>query len=40
VWRFCVVAPDRARATAPAALAEDLAGTEGVDGFSLVPFRN
>ncbi|MBT9465608.1 MgtC/SapB family protein [Hydrogenophaga sp.] len=40
VWRFCVVAPDRARATSPAALAEDLARTEGVDGFSLVPFRN
>ena len=40
VWRFCVVAPDRARAASPVALAEDLARSEGVDGFSLVPFRN
>lgn len=40
VWRFCVVAPDRARAASPAALAEDLARAEGVDGYSLVPFRN
>lgn len=40
VWRFCVVAPDRARAASPAALAADLARAEGVEGYSLVPFRN
>jgi putative Mg2+ transporter-C (MgtC) family protein len=40
VWRFCVVAPDRARAASPVVLAEELARSEGVDGFSLVPYRN
>jgi putative Mg2+ transporter-C (MgtC) family protein len=40
VWRFCVVALDRARAAAPALLAEELAASEGVASFSIVPVRN
>ena len=40
VWRFSVVALDRSRATFPAALAEEIASTEGVAGFSIVPVRN
>jgi putative Mg2+ transporter-C (MgtC) family protein len=40
VWRFCVVAPDRERATSPAALAQDLTRVAGVAAFSLVPYRN
>jgi len=40
VWRFSVVALDRSRATLPAALAHEIAATEGVAGFSIVPVRN
>jgi putative Mg2+ transporter-C (MgtC) family protein len=40
VWRFCVVALDRARAAAPASLAGELAASDGVASFSIVPFRN
>jgi len=40
VWRFSVVALDRSRATLPAALAQEIASTEGVAGFSIVPVRN
>jgi putative Mg2+ transporter-C (MgtC) family protein len=40
VWRFCVVALDRSRATAPASLAEELAASAGVASFSIVPVRN
>jgi putative Mg2+ transporter-C (MgtC) family protein len=40
VWRFCVVALDRSRATSPALLAHDLARTEDVTCFSIVPMRN
>ena len=40
VWRFSVVALDRSRATLPAALAQEIAATEGVTGFSIVPVRN
>jgi len=40
VWRFSVVALDRSRATLPAALAQEIASTDGVAGFSIVPVRN
>jgi putative Mg2+ transporter-C (MgtC) family protein len=40
VWRFSVVALDRSRAKLPAALAEEIASTEGVAGFSIAPVRN
>jgi putative Mg2+ transporter-C (MgtC) family protein len=40
VWRFSVVALDRSRATLPAALAQEIAATEGVTGFNIVPVRN
>ena len=40
VWRFCVVALDRARATSPAALAQEMAASDGVASFSIVPVRN
>lgn len=40
VWRFSVVALDRSRATLPAALAQEIAATEGVAGFNIVPVRN
>ena len=40
VWRFSVVALDRSRATLPSALAEEIASTEGVAGFSILPVRN
>ena len=40
VWRACLVAPDRARAMAPAALAADMATAAGVARFSIVPVRN
>lgn len=39
-WRFSVVALDRARAAAPAALAAELAAADGVAGFGIVPVRN
>jgi putative Mg2+ transporter-C (MgtC) family protein len=40
VWRFCVVALDRARATSPVLLAQEMSTSEGVTGFSIVPVRN
>jgi putative Mg2+ transporter-C (MgtC) family protein len=40
VWRFCVVALDRDRATSTAALAQEMAASEGVASFSIVPVRN
>lgn len=40
VWRFCVIAMDRSRAMSPATLAHELAATEGVGSFSIVPVRN
>jgi putative Mg2+ transporter-C (MgtC) family protein len=40
VWRFCVVALDRASAAAPALLAQEMAASEGVASFSIVPVRN
>ena len=40
VWRFCVVALDRARATSPALLAQEMATSDGVASFSIVPVRN
>ena len=40
VWRFCVVTLDRARAASPASLAQQLATSEGVASFSIVPVRN
>ncbi|HJV60685.1 MAG TPA: MgtC/SapB family protein [Albitalea sp.] len=40
VWRFCVVALERTRATSPMLLAEEMATSEGVASFSIVPVRN
>ena len=40
VWRFCVVALDRARAASPALLAQEMAVSDGVASFSIVPVRN
>jgi putative Mg2+ transporter-C (MgtC) family protein len=40
VWRFGVVAVERSRAVSPALLAKELAATEGVVNFSIVPVRN
>lgn len=40
VWRFCVVALDRSRATSPALLAHELARSDDVTSFSIVPMRN
>jgi putative Mg2+ transporter-C (MgtC) family protein len=40
MWRFCVVALDRASAASPDSLAEDMAAAEGVASFSIVPVRN
>jgi len=40
MWRFCVVALDRARAASPDSLAQDLTTAEGVASFSIVPVRN
>ncbi|RZT97773.1 MgtC/SapB family protein [Rivibacter subsaxonicus] len=39
-WRFCVVARDRARATSPVLLAQEMAASEGVASFSIMPVRN
>ncbi|MBV8503307.1 MAG: MgtC/SapB family protein [Paucibacter sp.] len=39
VWRFYVVARDRARAASTVSLAEDLAAAPGVTSFSIVPVR-
>ena len=40
VWRFCVLALDRARAASPVLLAQELAASDGVASFSIVPVRN
>ena len=40
VWRFCVVALDRDRATSPVLLAHEMSTSDGVTGFSIVPVRN
>lgn len=40
LWRFCVVALDRCRSTSPALLAQELAKSEDVMSFSIVPMRN
>lgn len=40
VWRFSIVALDRARATSPALLAEELAASGAMASFSIVPVRN
>ncbi len=40
VWRVSLVAPDKARALSPAALAAEMAATEGVSRFSIVPVRS
>jgi len=40
MWRFCVVALDRAHAVSPASLAHQLAASDGVASFSIVPVRN
>jgi putative Mg2+ transporter-C (MgtC) family protein len=40
LWRFSVVAAKRSRALSPALLAEELAASEGVANFSIVPVRN
>jgi putative Mg2+ transporter-C (MgtC) family protein len=40
LWRFWVVALDRACATSPALLAQELAASDGVASFSIVPVRN
>jgi putative Mg2+ transporter-C (MgtC) family protein len=40
VWRFCVVALDRARATSTALLAQEMAVADGVASFSIAPVRN
>jgi putative Mg2+ transporter-C (MgtC) family protein len=40
VWRFWVVALDRARASSPVLLAQEMATTNGVTGFSILPVRN
>jgi putative Mg2+ transporter-C (MgtC) family protein len=40
VWRLCVVALDRSRATSPALLAQDLAQSDDVTRFSIVPMRH
>lgn len=40
VWRLCVVALDRSRATSPAQLAQELAQSDDVTRFSIVPMRH
>jgi putative Mg2+ transporter-C (MgtC) family protein len=40
VWRFCVVALERSRAASPDLLAGEIAASEGVASFSIVPVRN
>ncbi|WP_114968709.1 MgtC/SapB family protein [Rhodoferax ferrireducens] len=40
VWRFSVVALDRASATSTALLADEIAAFEGVSSFSISPVRN
>lgn len=40
VWRVGLVAPDKARAASPAVLAAEMATTQGVACFSIVPVRS
>jgi putative Mg2+ transporter-C (MgtC) family protein len=40
VWRVSLVAPDKTRAVSPAALAAEMAATEGIARFSIVPVRS
>ena len=40
VWRFCVLALDRSRATSPVLLAQEMSTSDGVTSFSIVPVRN
>ena len=40
LWRFSVVALDRSRSTSPAMLAQELARSQDVARFSIVPVRN
>jgi putative Mg2+ transporter-C (MgtC) family protein len=40
VWRACLLAPDKARAMAPAALAADMSTAAGVARFSIAPVRS
>jgi putative Mg2+ transporter-C (MgtC) family protein len=40
LWRFSVVALDRSRSTSPALLAQELARSDDVARFSIVPVRN
>ena len=40
MWRFCVVALDRAHAASSASLAEEMATSGSVSSFSIVPVRN
>jgi hypothetical protein len=39
MWRFWVVALDRARAASPDSLAQDMSGHDGVASFSIAPVR-
>ena len=40
LWRVSLVAPEKARALSPAALAAEIAATQGVSRFSIVPVRS
>ncbi len=40
LWRVSLVAPDKARALSPAALSAEMAATDGVSRFSIVPVRS
>jgi putative Mg2+ transporter-C (MgtC) family protein len=40
VWRVNIVAPDKARAVSPVELAAEMAATQGVSKFSIVPVRS
>jgi putative Mg2+ transporter-C (MgtC) family protein len=40
VWRVNLVAPDKASAVSPADLAAEMAATQGVAKFSIVPVRS
>ncbi|WP_454753699.1 hypothetical protein [Cupriavidus necator] len=40
VWRVSLVAPEKSRALSPAALAAEIAATQGVSRFSIVPVRS
>ncbi|HXD05781.1 MAG TPA: MgtC/SapB family protein [Burkholderiaceae bacterium] len=40
MWRFSLVAMHRSRSASPAALAREMAATQGVARFSIIPVRN